>query len=53
MGFVSFFKGKESYIKNKAFKDQQQTDLAVKRVVYRYFKRELLPLGAIEEPHLP
>ena len=36
MGFVGFFKGKESYTKNKAFKDQRLTDLAVKRVVYRY-----------------
>ena len=36
MGFVGFFKGKESYTKKKAFKDQKQTDLAVKRVVYRY-----------------
>ena len=36
MGFVGFFKGKESYTKKKAFKDHKQTDIAVKRVVYRY-----------------
>jgi hypothetical protein len=35
-GFVGFFRGKESYTKTKAFLDQKQTDLAVKRVVYRY-----------------
>jgi hypothetical protein len=41
-GFVGFFKGKESYTKKKAFKDQKQTDLAVKRVVYRFdFKSKL------------
>jgi hypothetical protein len=36
LGFVGFFKGKESYTKTKAFVDQRLTDLAVKRVVYRY-----------------
>jgi hypothetical protein len=36
MGFNGFFKGKESYTKKKAFLDQKQTDLAVKRVVFRY-----------------
>ena len=36
MGFVGFFRGKESYTKTKAFVDQKQTDIAVKRVVYRY-----------------
>jgi hypothetical protein len=30
LGFIGFFKGKESYIKTKAFVDQRQTDLAVK-----------------------
>jgi hypothetical protein len=35
-GFMGFFKRKESYSKTKAFLDQRQTDLAVKRVVYRY-----------------
>ena len=35
-GFVGFFRGKESYTKKKAFEDQKQTNLAVKRVVYRY-----------------
>jgi hypothetical protein len=34
LGFIGFFKGKESY--TKAFMDQRLTDLAVKRVVYRY-----------------
>jgi hypothetical protein len=36
LGFIGFFKGKESYTKTKAFVDQRKTDLAVKRVVYRY-----------------
>jgi hypothetical protein len=36
LGFVGFFKGKESYTKTKAFVDQRLIDLAVKRVVYRY-----------------
>ena len=36
-GFVGFFRGKESYTKTKAFEDQKQTDLVVKRVVYRYY----------------
>ena len=36
LGFIGFFKGKESYTKKKAFLDQRQIDLAVKRVVYRY-----------------
>jgi hypothetical protein len=35
-GFIGIFKGKDSYTKTKAFKDQRQTDLTVKRVVYRY-----------------
>jgi hypothetical protein len=40
-GFSGIFKGKDSYNKTKAFKDQRQTDqrqtdLAVKRVVFRY-----------------
>jgi hypothetical protein len=35
-GFMGIFKGKDSYSKTKAFKDQRQTDLAVKRVVFRY-----------------
>jgi hypothetical protein len=35
-GFSGIFKGKDSYSKTKAFKDQRQTDLAVKRVVFRY-----------------
>jgi hypothetical protein len=35
-GFVGFFRGKESYTKTKAFLDQKQTHLSVKRAVYRY-----------------
>jgi hypothetical protein len=35
-GFMGMFKGKDSYNKTKAFKDQRHTDLAVKRVVFRY-----------------
>ena len=34
--FVGFFRGKESYTKTKAFLDQKQTNLAAKRVMYRY-----------------
>jgi hypothetical protein len=36
LGFMGIFKGKESYSKTKAFKDQRHTDLAVKRVVFKY-----------------
>ena len=36
MGFVGFFRGKESYTKTKAFVDQRKTNIAVKQVVYRY-----------------
>jgi hypothetical protein len=35
-GFTGIFKGKDSYTKTKAFKEQRHTDLAVKRVVFRY-----------------
>jgi hypothetical protein len=35
-GFSGMFKGKESYSKTKAFKDHKYTDLAIKRVVFRY-----------------
>jgi hypothetical protein len=31
-----FFKGMDSYSKTNAFKDYRLTDLAVKRVVFRY-----------------
>jgi hypothetical protein len=34
--FMEMFKGKDSYSKTKAFKDQRHIDLAVKRVVFRY-----------------
>jgi transcription initiation factor TFIID subunit TAF12 len=30
-----FFKGKDSYSKSKAFQDQRQTDLDIKRVVFK------------------
>ena len=36
MGFIGFFKGKESYTKKKPFVDQRQTELAVKRSVFRF-----------------
>jgi hypothetical protein len=36
LGFPSIFKGKDSYTKTKAFKEQRHTDLAIKRVVFRY-----------------
>jgi hypothetical protein len=35
-GYTGWFKGKEAYTKTKAFEDHQNTDLAVKRVSYRY-----------------
>jgi hypothetical protein len=35
-GFTGIFKGKDSYTKTKAFKEQRHRDLAVKRVVLRY-----------------
>jgi hypothetical protein len=35
-GFMGIFKGKENYSKTKAFKDQRQIDLAVKRLVFMY-----------------
>jgi hypothetical protein len=35
-GFTDIFKGKDSYTRTKAFKEQRHTDLAVKRVVFRY-----------------
>jgi hypothetical protein len=34
--FEPGFKGKDSYTRTKAFKEQRHTDLAVKRVVFRY-----------------
>jgi hypothetical protein len=34
--FSGIFKRKDSYTKTKAFKDQRHTDLAVKRVIFRY-----------------
>jgi hypothetical protein len=36
-GFLGFFKDKDSYLKTKAFGDHKHTDLAVKRVIFRYF----------------
>jgi hypothetical protein len=35
-GFSGIFKGRDSYNKTKAFKDQRQMDLTVKRVVFTY-----------------
>jgi hypothetical protein len=35
-GFTSFFKRKDSNSKTKAFVDHKLTDLAVKRVIFRY-----------------
>jgi hypothetical protein len=35
-GFMGIFKGKDSYSRTKAFKDQKRTNLAVKQVVFRY-----------------
>jgi hypothetical protein len=36
-GFFGFFKGKDSYSKTKAFGDHKHTDLAIKRVIFKYF----------------
>jgi hypothetical protein len=36
-GFLGFFKGKESYSKTAVFGKHKHTDLAVKRVIFRYF----------------
>jgi hypothetical protein len=35
-GFMGIFKGKDSYTRTKTFKEQRGTDLAVKRVFFRY-----------------
>ena len=35
-GFTGMFRGKDSYTKGKVFTGQRHTDLAVKRVVFRY-----------------
>jgi hypothetical protein len=35
-GFIGWFRGKEAYSKTRAFQDHRGTDLAVKRVIYRY-----------------
>jgi hypothetical protein len=35
-GFMGWFKGKDSYSKTKAFVEHRHTDLAIKRVVFRY-----------------
>jgi hypothetical protein len=35
--FLGFFKGKESYSKTAVFGKHKHTDLAVKRVIFRYF----------------
>jgi hypothetical protein len=79
-GYMGWFKGKEAYTKTKAFEDHWNTDLAVKRIIFkyvyigltysslylssmsdskcnlcilfRYFMRELLPLGTVVKPEL-
>lgn len=35
-GFTAMFKGKDAFSKTKAFKETKNTDLAVRRVLYRY-----------------
>jgi hypothetical protein len=35
-GYTGWFKGSEAYTKTKAFEDHRNTDLAVKRVIYRF-----------------
>jgi hypothetical protein len=35
-GYTGWFRGNEAYMKTKAFEDHRNTDLAVKRVIYRF-----------------
>ena len=35
-GYIGWFKEKEGYTKTKAFEDYRNTNLAIKRVIYRY-----------------
>jgi hypothetical protein len=35
-GYTGWFKGSEAYTKTKAFEDHRNSDLAVKRVIYRF-----------------
>lgn len=50
---MGWFRGLDSYSKLNAFLEHKHTDLAVKCVLFRYFMRELLPLGAVNELQLP
>jgi hypothetical protein len=34
--YTGWFKGSEAYTKTKAFEDHRNTDLAIKRVIYRF-----------------
>jgi hypothetical protein len=40
-GYMGWFKGKEAYTKTKAFEDHRNTDVAVKRVIFRYVYKGL------------
>jgi hypothetical protein len=46
-GFMFWFKRKDNYSKTKAFLEHMHTDLAVKRVVFRYEFISLMALNSI------
>jgi hypothetical protein len=35
-GYMGWFRGKEAYTKTKAFEDHRSTNLAIKRIIFRY-----------------
>jgi hypothetical protein len=47
-GFLGFSKDKDAYSKTKAFGEHKHTNLAVKRLIFRYF----CPLGTQTFPFL-
>lgn len=46
--YLSFFTGANVYSKSQPFNSQPGTDMAWKRCLYRYFKRELIPTGVVK-----
>lgn len=51
--FGSFFSGPSQYSKSHPFSAQSGTDMAWKRLLYRYFKRELIPKGVVDDIPAP
>lgn len=47
--YGAFFIGPSQYSKSYPFSAQAGTDLAWKRLLYRYFKRELIPKGVVDD----